>query len=43
MKEIEGRRARVVELHEKQLRNIDAAMEREKARHDKRVEQINAQ
>ena len=42
-KEIEGRRARVTELHEKQLRNIAAAEAREKARHDKRIEQIKAQ
>jgi len=30
-------------LHEKQLKNIAAAEAREKARHDKRIEQIKAQ
>jgi hypothetical protein len=42
VKEIEARRARVIALHEKQLRNIDGAAVREQARYDKRVEQINA-
>ena len=43
MKEIEGRRARVIELHEKQLRNIAGAEDREKARHENRGKQIDAQ
>jgi hypothetical protein len=42
MKEIEGRRARVIELHEKQLRNIAGAEDREKARHENRGKQIDA-
>ena len=42
MKEIQGRRARVIELHEKQLRNIAGAEDREKARHENRGKQIDA-
>ena len=42
MKEIEGRCARVIELHEKQLRNIAGAEAREKARHENRGKQIDA-
>jgi len=43
MKEIEARRARVIALHERQLRNIDGAESREKELHENRGKAIDAQ
>ena len=42
MEEIESRKQRIKELYERQLRNAKAAEEREKARHENRLKQIEA-